>query len=52
MNKTVLKWVGIAGVVGGAAALYLAGVNEATVTAVVGGVFILAGIILSVFKSA
>jgi len=50
MNKNVLKWGGIAAVVLGSVALYLSGTGEAAVTAVIGGVFVLVGIIASLFK--
>ena len=43
-NK-ILKIGGIVGVVLGSAALYLSGTGESAVTAIVGGVFVLAGII-------
>lgn len=50
MNKNVLKWGGIAAVVLGSVALYLSGIGEAAVVAVVGAVFVLVGIIASLFK--
>jgi uncharacterized membrane protein HdeD (DUF308 family) len=50
MNKNVLKWGGIAAVVLGSVALYLSGTGEAAVVAVVGAVFVLVGIIASLFK--
>ena len=46
MNKDVLKWGGITAVVLGSVALYLSGTGEA----VVGAVFVLVGIIASLFK--
>ena len=50
MNKNVLKWGGIAAVVLGSVALYLSGTGEAAVVAVVGAVFVLVGVIASLFK--
>jgi hypothetical protein len=49
-NK-ILKWVGIVGVVVGSTCLYLSGTGESMVVAVVGGVFVLAGIIMALFKA-
>ena len=49
-NK-ILKVVGIGGVIIGAVCLYLAGASEAAVTAIVGAVFVLAGIVMAVLKS-
>jgi len=49
MNKeTILKIIGITCIVGGAVCLYIAGVGESTVAAIVGGVFVLAVIIAAV----
>ena len=48
-NK-ILKWVGIVGTVVGATCLFLSGTGEAAVTAIVGGVFVLAGLIISILK--
>ena len=51
MDKTkILKVAGIVGVVAGAACLYLAGTGEQAVMAIVGAVFVLAGIILAILK--
>jgi hypothetical protein len=50
VNKNVLKWGGIAFVMSGSVALYLSGTGEAAVVAVVGAVFVLVGIIASLFK--
>jgi uncharacterized membrane protein HdeD (DUF308 family) len=50
VNKNVLKWGGIAAVVLGSVALYLSGTGEAVVVAMVGAVFVLVGIIASLFK--
>lgn len=51
MNKNVLKIGGIAAIVLGSGALFLSGTGEAVVTAIVGAVFVLAGIISAVFKA-
>ena len=48
-KKTWLTIGGVVGIVGGSVALYLAGVGEAKVGALVAGVFILAGIIAGFF---
>ena len=50
MNKKIVKIAGIVAIVGGSAALYLAGTNEGTVSAIVAAVFVLAGVIAAVFK--
>ncbi len=50
MNQKVVKIAGIVAIVGGSAALYLAGTSEGVVTGIVAAVFVLAGIIASVFK--
>ena len=50
-NK-ILKIVGVVEVAGGSVALYLSGTAESMVTTLVGGLFVLAGIVLSFFKSA
>jgi hypothetical protein len=47
-KETILKTVGIACIIGGAVCLYIAGVGESTVAAIVGGVFVLAAIIAAV----
>jgi len=49
-KKTILKIGGIVATVLGAVALFLSGAGEASVVAIVGGVFVLAGIIASLFK--
>ena len=49
-NK-ILTIGGTVAIVGGAVALYLAGTGETAVTAVVAGVFVLAGVIAALFKS-
>lgn len=49
------KWLkigGVLGIIAGSICLYLGGTGEAVVTAIVGGVFVLAGIIAGMFKSA
>ena len=49
------KWLkvgGVAGIVLGSAALYLSGTTASGVTALVGGVFVLAGLIAALFKNA
>ncbi len=46
-----LKWGGIAAVVLGSGALYLSGTGESAVTALVGVVFVLGGIIAGMFKA-
>ena len=49
MNKWV-KVGGIVAIVAGSAALFLSGVGESAVAAIVGAVFVLAGIIAAMFK--
>lgn len=52
MGKSkVLKYGGIAAVVLGAGALYMSGTSESNVMAIVGGVFVLAGVIATIIKS-
>jgi len=49
------KWLKMGGVLGiliGSVCLYLSGTGEAVVTAIVGGVFVLAGLIAALFKVA
>jgi hypothetical protein len=48
-NK-ILKIAGIAAVSGGSVALYFAGSTEVMITGLVGGVFIVIGLIASFFK--
>ena len=48
-NK-ILTIGGIAGVILGATALYFAGTSEQNVFAIVGGVFVLCGVIMSALK--
>lgn len=50
MNKKVLKIGGIIATIIGAAALYLSGTGEAATTAIIGAVFVLAGIIAAILK--
>lgn len=50
MDKSmILKIAGVVGLIGGCACLYLAGISESTVSAVVSGVFVLGAAIASVF---
>jgi len=50
MDKNViLKIAGVVGIIGGCICLYLAGTGESTVAAIVGAVFVLAGIIAGIF---
>ncbi len=51
MNKTILKIGGVAAVVLGSGALFVSGAGESVVVALVGGVFVVAGIIVSLFKA-
>lgn len=44
------KVVGLVGVVGGSVLLYFGGVGEGAIAEVVGGVFVLVGIIVSLLK--
>lgn len=49
------KWLkvgGVLGIIAGSICLYLGGTGEAVVTAIVGAVFVLAGLIAALFKSA
>jgi hypothetical protein len=48
-KKLILKIVGVVGVVGGTACLYLSGIPVASVTGIVGGVFALAALIAVIF---
>lgn len=51
MNKnSIIKIIGTVAIVGGSAALYASGTGESTVAAIVAGVFVLAGVIASLFK--
>ncbi len=49
-KKKIMTIVGVIAVAGGATALYFAGATEGMITALVGGVFVLIGLILSFFK--
>ena len=46
-----MKWSGIGAIVAGSVALYLSGVQEQGVIAIVGAVFVLAGVVASILKS-
>ena len=48
-KNTILKIGGVAGVALGSVALYLSGAGESMVTALVGGVFVLAGLVATFF---
>ena len=48
-NK-VMKIAGITAVAGGSIVLYLAGSSEAMITSLVGGVFVLIGLVVAFFK--
>jgi hypothetical protein len=49
-KQKILKIVGIVAVSGGSVALYFAGSTEGMITGLVGGVFIIIGLIASFFK--
>lgn len=49
MSPKVLKIVGIAAIVVGTVAMYLAGSGESTVIALISAVFVLGGIIAGIF---
>lgn len=51
-KKTVLTVAGIVAVVGGSVALYFGGATEGMITSLVGGVFVLIGLIIAFFKKA
>lgn len=51
MDKSkILKWGGIGAIILGSVALFLSGTGEQAVVAVVGAVFVLAGLIAAIFK--
>ncbi|MFW6225322.1 MAG: hypothetical protein ACOC3V_00010 [bacterium] len=50
MKSLWLKIAGVAGIIGGSVALYVSGTSETTVGAIVAGVFVLAGVVVSIFK--
>ena len=50
-KQTILKIAGVACTVVGATLLYLSGAGESMVTALVGGVFILASLVFAFFKA-
>ena len=53
MDKSkILKSVGVVAVVLGSAALYFSGGTETYIASIVGGVFVVIGIVLSFFKKA
>jgi len=45
-----MKWIGVGGIVIGSACLFFSGVGEVAAAAIVGAVFVLAGIIAAIFK--
>ena len=49
MKDKALKIGGIVAILGGSAALYIAGTDEATITALVAGFFVLAGVVAGIF---
>jgi len=49
-KKKVLTIVGIAAVAGGSVALYFAGSTEVMITGLVGGVFVVIGLVAAFFK--
>lgn len=51
MNKNILKIGGVVATVAGAVALFLSGTGEAAVVAIIGAVFVLAGVIAAIFKA-
>ncbi len=50
MNKTILKIAGIVAIALGSVALFITGVGESAVIAIVSAVFVLAGLIAALFK--
>ena len=50
MNKNILKIAGIVGVLAGSVALFLSGTGADAVAAIVGAVFVLAGLVAALFK--
>ncbi len=52
MNKTILKIAGIVAIALGSVALFLTGVGESAVIAIVSAVFVLAGLIAALFAKA
>ena len=51
MDKRILKIGGVVAIVVGSVALYLSGTGESAVVAIVGAVFVLAGVIVAIFKA-
>ncbi len=49
-KQKAMKIGGIVAVAGGSVALYLAGSSEAMITGLVGGVFVLIGLVVAFFK--
>ena len=52
MNKKILNIAGIVAIIGGCVALYLGGGTVDMVTELVGGVFVLIGLVIAFFKKA
>jgi uncharacterized membrane protein HdeD (DUF308 family) len=50
MNKNILKIIGVTAIVAGAVCLFVTGVNADAVTAIVGAVFVLAGLVAAIFS--
>ena len=50
MNSTLLKIIGVVAIIVGSVALFLSGTGTQVITAIVGAVFVLAGIIAALFK--
>lgn len=50
MNKTILKYSGIAAIAIGSVALFISGTGESQVIEIVAGIFVLAGIIAEILK--
>ncbi len=51
-KKNLLTVAGIVAVVGGSVALYFGGATEGMITSLVGGVFVLIGLVVAFFKKA
>jgi hypothetical protein len=50
MNQTILKIAGIIAIILGSVALFLTGIGESAVIAIVSAVFVLSGLIMALFK--
>ena len=50
MNKTIVKIAGIVAICLGSVALFLTGIGESAVIAIVSAVFVLAGLVAALFK--